>query len=277
MRLPLLLSLALTLAATAAEDTLEPLKRAVADEAARKAAKELPTRYRGIKLAVAPFRNDPGGVVQKSFQDALASRGVFDIVEKSTIRELWEKITGADKDAPITAAKAVELGQSIDAEAVLFGRVETLTIEEGRSSCDVKIRIVWSKDRDTAVKSGDGMFIGRYRADLQKSLVSIPHFQVFMADTDAFPRILIWCVALLIMPFLTLLARETLSQAAPIIPIGIVLLMTALDVGLAVLLMGFAVDSVFKWVLLVAALAISIVYNLFILGKVAQLQLPGRD
>jgi hypothetical protein len=265
------------LAAAAAEDTLEPLKRAVADEAARKAAQDLPSRYRGIKLAIAPFRNDPDGIVAKSFQDALSGRGVFDVVEKSTIRELWEKITGADKDAPVTAAKAVELGTTIGAEAVLFGRVETLTVEDQRSFCDVKVRIVWAKDRDTAVRAGDGMFIGRYQSDLRKSMLSIPHFQVFMTDTDVFPRILIWCVALLIMPFLTLLARETLSQAAPIIPIGIVLLMTALDIGLAVLLMGFAVNSILKWVLLVGALAVSIVYNLFVLGKVAQLQLPGRD
>ena len=53
--------------------------------------------------------------------------------------------------------------------------------------------------------------------------------------------------------------------------------MTGLDMFLALLMMGFEAASVWSWALLVGALALSIFYNLTILAKVAQLQLPGKD
>ena len=153
----------------------------------------------------------------------------------------------------------------------------TLAVDEGRSYADVKIRIVYTKDAGTTQKAGDGLFIGRYQTSLKKSMFSVPYFRVWMYDTSKWVRVLIWCVALLILPFLTLLARESLSQAAPIVPIGLVIVMTGMDMFLALLLMGFEAGSILSWGLLVGALALSIFYNLMILAKVAQLQLPGRD
>lgn len=258
------------LPALAATDTLEPLKKAVAEDAARMASEDMHFRIKGRKLVVAPFRNDPDGIVVAALKERLAAAGHFDIVEAGMLRELWDKIVGNDKEAPITAEKAIELGKKLGAEAVMFGRVETLAVDEGRSICDVKLRIV-------VVSDGEGLFIGRYRTDLEKSVFSIPHFRVWIYDTSIFVRILIWTVALLILPFLTLLARETLQSAAPVVPIAIVLTITVADILLALLLMGFEANSIFKWILLVAALAVSIFYNLMILAKVAQLQLPGKD
>jgi len=262
--------LALLAPAFAATDTLEPLKKAVAEEVARKAADEMHFRIRGRSLVIAPFRNDPEGLVAAAFKEQLSSQGHFNIVEPSMLREAWDKIVGNDKEAPVTADKAIELGKKLGAEAVLFGRVELLAIDEGRSACDVKIRIV-------ETGSGDGIFIGRFRTDLEKSMLSIPHLQVWMYEKSVFIRVLVWVVALLILPFLALLARETLSEAPPVVPIALVLVMTALDIFFALLLMGFEADSIVKWILLVLALAASIFYNLTILAKVAQLQLPGKD
>jgi len=261
----------------AATDTLEPVKKGLAADAARSACEEMRFRIKGRTLAIAPFRNDPEGLVTAAFKEAISSKGDFDVKEPSTWREVWDKIVGNDKDAPLTWKQAVELGTKLDAECVLFGRVETLAVDEGRSYVDVKIRIVYTKDSGTAQKAGDGLFIGRYQTSLKKSMFSMPYFQVWIFDTSRWVRVLIWCVALLILPFLTLLARDSLSQAPPIIPIGLVILMTGMDMFLALLLMGFEAGSILSWLLLVGALAVSIFYNLTILAKVAQLQLPGRD
>lgn len=267
--------LAAILPAVAATDTLAPVKESLARDVAKKACDEMQFRWRGRKLAVAPFRNDPDGLVTTAFKDAISSKGDFEIVAPGTIREIWDKIVGNDKEAPLTAKQAIELGQKLGAECVLFGRVETLAVDEGRSFCDVKIRII-EIDKNAPEKS-NGLFIGRYRTNLEKSLFSVPYFRVWIYDTSKFVRVLIWCVALLILPFLTLLAREHLSQAPPIVPIGLVIVMTGLDMVLALLLMGFEAGSILSWGLLVGALAVSIFYNLTILAKVAQLALPGRD
>ena len=276
MKRLLLLALA-ALPCLAATDTLEPVKKGLAADAARAACEDMRFRIRGRTLAVAPFRNDPEGIVTAAFKEAISSKGDFTVQEPSTWREIWNKIVGSDKDAPLTWKQAVELGTKLDAECVMFGRVETLAVDESQSYADVKIRIVYVKDAGTTQKAGDGLFIGRYQTNLKKSLFSMPYFQVWMVDTSRWVRVLIWCVALLILPFLTLLARESLSQAAPIVPIGLVILMTGLDMFLAVFLMGFQAGSILSWLLIVGALAVSIFYNLTILAKVAQLQLPGRD
>lgn len=272
-----LFAVLLSLPCFAATDTLQPVKEGLARDAARAAIEDMRFRIRGRTLAVAPFRNDPEGIVTAAFKEAISGKGDFEIKEPSTWREVWDKIVGNDKDAPLTWKQAVELGEKLEAECVLFGRVETLAVDEGRSFADVKIRIVYVKDTQAGQKAGDGLFIGRYRTNLQKTLFSMPYFRVWIYDTSRWVRVLIWCVALLILPFLTLLARDSLSQAAPIVPIGLVLLMTGVDMFLALLLMGFEAGSVLSWLLLVGALAVSIFYNLTILAKVAQLQLPGRD
>jgi hypothetical protein len=254
----------------AATDTLEPVRKGLAADVARLAVEDMRFRWTGRTLAVAPFRNDPDGLVAGALKDQLEARGLFDVVEKAAWREWWDALAGNDKDSPVGAATAIEFGKKLEAECVMFGRVEGLVVDEGRSYADVKIRIV-------DVKTGDGVFIGRYRTNLEKSFFSVPYFQVWIYDTSAFVRILIWAVVLLILPFFALLARESLSQAAPAVSIGLMLLLTAADVFLAVLLLGFAVDSILKWGLLVGALAVAIFYNLTILAKVADLRLPGRD
>ncbi|NUN50744.1 MAG: hypothetical protein HUU15_18210 [Candidatus Brocadiae bacterium] len=260
----------LALPLLAATDTLEPVKKGLAADVARLAVEDMRFRWTGRSLAVAPFRNDPDGLVATALTEQLEARGLFDVVEKPTWREWWDKIVGNDKDSPIGADKAIEFGKKLEAECVMFGRVEALVVDEGRSYADVKIRIV-------DVKTGDGIFIGRYRTNLDKSVFSIPYFRVWIYDTSVFVRILIWTVGLLILPFMALLARERLSQSAPIVSIGLMLFMTGVDMVLALLLMGFEADSLLKWGLLVGALAASIFYNLTILAKVADLQMPGRD
>lgn len=272
-----LFAVLLALPCFAATDTLQPVKEGLARDAARAAVEDMRFRIRGRTLAVAPFRNDPEGIVTAAFKEAISGKGDFEIREPSTWREVWDKIVGNDKDAPLTWKQAVELGEKLEAECVLFGRVETMLVEENRSYADVKLRIVYVKDTGVGQKAGDGLFIGRYQTNLKKGLLSLPYFQVWMGETSAWVRVFIWCVALLILPFLTLLARDALSQAAPIVPIGIVLLMTGADLFLALLLMGFQASGILSWGLLVGALAVSIFYNLTILAKVAQLQLPGRD
>lgn len=263
--------------AFAATDTLQPVKEGLANKIASAACSDMRFRIQHRRLCVAPFRNDPEGLVTKAFSDAITGNGNFDLVTKSTIREWWDAIVGNNKDAPLTWKQAVELGNKLDAECVLFGRVESMRVDEGHSECDVSIRIINVKDDPAGMRAGDGIFIGRFRTKIEESFLSGPYFEVWIGSTSLWIRVLIWVVALLILPFLTLLAREHLAQAAPIVPIGLMILITGMDMVLALFMMGFAAKGILAWVLIVGALAVSIFYNLTILAKVAQLQLPGKD
>ncbi|MBI3270306.1 MAG: hypothetical protein HYZ53_14950 [Planctomycetes bacterium] len=273
VRWPLLwvLFLAFGVPASADDPELGPLRQAVAERACASAAEEIRPARPKEELLVCRLRNDRGGKVTELLRTAIAARGKFAVMEPGLVDSLWREL-GLPEDDIKTGEEARRAGSRAGAKAVLLGRLERLTVEEGgNAAIDLRLRIL-------DVETGNGVLVGRYREDLQQGLLSIPHLRAWAYDTALAYRALIWLSILLLLPLFSVLLRRVLDPTAAGVSVLLVLLYTLVDAGAAFLLLAVGLEGLPAGLVCLVAVAVSLFYNLSVGTKIATLEFAaGRS
>lgn len=264
---PLLLAAAA--GAARAADELGPLRAAVAERACDAAVAEMRPARPKDDLLVFRLSNDPTGQVTALLKDRISSRGRFAVMQPGLVERLLGQI-GVEAGEVRSAAEALAAGKKAGAKAVLLGRLDRLSVEEGdQAVIDLKLRIL-------DVETGDGLFVGRYQEGLEKGVLSIPHFRAWMYDTALAYRGLIWLSVTLLLPLLSLLLRRMLDPKAPGVNVVLVALYTLIDAGVGFGLLGFSIPDPQTGIILLVATGVALFYNLSVCAKIAVLELHSR-
>jgi hypothetical protein len=252
-------------AVIAQEEKYEPLLESSAEEVAKNVAEEIRYGNPKAKLVILPLLNDNRSLtVTNSIRSQIASSGKLIVVEKAGF---WQRVkeffTSRDPLAETarSASEAIQIARETDADFVLFGVVEKRQPKPERYELEIKVRIVH-------IRTGDGILAGQYSNALEKGVLSLPYYRVWLYDKSTFLKILVWLIFMMVLPFVVLLFKEVAYGSRPLIPVIFVVAFTGLDVLLAYALAGFEFATLWSIMLFVLALAASIFWNLFIMNKI---------
>jgi hypothetical protein len=233
------------------------LRRILADRVLDEAIRDIERRVirHGIKkrLAVLDFDGDHNGFIADQIRSRLRKRGW--LVESRT--SAWKKaLEAAGISGPTTSsAQAAKVADQLDAGAAVFGRVEEFSSDGARGAVRVELALA-------EAKSGDELARKQYAALWPGGSLDR------VASIGAGWRLLIWLGVALVLPLTAYpLARAALDQESNLLTFLLLFAMTALDVIAALVLLGFAVRTVWIALLVVGALAASGLYNYLILNS----------
>lgn len=249
------------------EEKYVELVREAAQAVADQALEEMRFAATNKSFLSLPLAGDSRGIVTEVLASRIAGSGKFKRVERTTWDELREKLGLAEKVRAVTTSKeAIRIASDYGADYVLFGRaaIGARSRRKGKIDLEVRFRIV-------NVETGKGIFIGTYRTREEAGPLSITRQRMWIQDTSAVGRGIVWLIVMLSIPFVVLLFREVLGGSKPLLPVMLVVGFTGIDLLFAFVLMGFEIDGITKAGLFVVALASALFWNLFVVSKVGQL------
>ncbi len=219
----------------------------VLDELIRDVERRIIKREIKKRIAVLDLDGDHHGFIADRIRSRLRQRGWLVEPRKSAWRKALE---AAGISGPATSsAQAAEVAEQLDAGAAVFGRVEEFSDDGTHGAVRLQIALA-----DAA--TGDELARTHYAAVWPAGSLDR------VASIGAGWRLLIWLAVALALPLAAYpVARAALEQESNLFTFLLLFAMTALDVLAALVLLGFAVRTVWIALLVLAALAASGLYN----------------
>ncbi len=236
---------------------VDTLRRLLADRVLDEVIADLERRYirREIrkKLAVLDFAGERGDYIADLLRKRLRRKGMLIESRKSAFRKALE--TAGLSGATNSSRKAAKVAKELGADAAIFGRVEEFS-RDGKHGA-VRLEVALAE-----AESGNEVSRARYASVWPASSLDR------LATLGSGWRLLIWLGVAVMLPLAAFpLARATLERESNLLAFLLLFAMTALDVVVALVLLGFLVRSIWPALLVVGAFGASAVYNYLVLNS----------
>jgi len=215
--------------------------------------------------AILHFDNDPTAFFTDQLRATIEQRGILDLPNRSLIEKI-RNLLNLRHSSYGTLQQALNRGNSLNANAVLFGSIHSFETYPGGVKIDIVVNLA-----DT--KTGEIIFSRRYTKDTAISPVNTARIEENIKSVPWFKRLLGWLVIILLLPvfsisFIRIIIRKK-SNAAN----GFVLIVyTTVDAILAYLLVGAAFHSWLRVLVFLIAIGIAFAYNVRIMTFAAKLE-----
>lgn len=236
---------------------VDTLRRVLADRVLDEVIQDIEHRYirKEIdkRLAVLDFDGERGGTIADLLRKRLRRKGALVEQRKSTLRKALDKAgLSGTTDSP---EKAARVAKELGADAAVFGRVDEFSRSGDRGAVQVEVVLA---DAD----SGEEVVRESYAAVWPANVLDR------LATFGAGWRLLIWLGLAVFVPLAAYpVARAALEQESNGLTFLLLVALTALDVTLALLMLGFSVRTVWAAMLVIGAFAASGVYNYLVLNS----------
>ncbi len=226
------------------------LQRQLAERAFRKAIDDIPAELAGKRVALPMLAGDESGYLERVLRDRIRSSGRVRLAYAETHR----KITYGSH-AVGSLARALWFAKTLNTDLVLYG--EATEFSSNNRGCRLTFDIHLAE-----VKHGKVVYSRGYNETLDGSIAP---WRARAADSASSLRIWVWLGFAALLPMATSrLIRYFTAQNSVLINLSFLAVYTGFDIGFAVLLTGLWIVSAWTWILLLAALSISITYNYWI-------------
>lgn len=237
------------------------LQRQLAERAFRKAINDIPAELAGKRVALPMLAGDESGYLERVLRDGIRSSGRVRLAYAETHR----KITYGTH-AVGSLARALWFAKTLNADLVLYGEATEFSSSDRGSRLKFDIHLA-------EVKRGKVVYSRAYNETLEGSIAP---WRARAADSASGLRMWVWLGFAALIPMATApLIRYFTAKNSVFINLSFLAVYTALDIGFAVLLTGLWIVSAWTWILLLAALSLSVTYNYWIATLIENLAPPA--
>jgi len=236
-------------------EKVDTLRRVLADRVLDKVIADIERRVVRHevrkKLAVLDFDGEHGRYMADRLRQLLRRKGMLVEQRSSTLSKAFDKLglSGTVDSAESAGKIARELG----AGAAVYGRVEEFSRDANSGAVQVNVALAEADSQNELVR---GSYAAVWPANVLDRVTTF----------GAGWRLLIWLGLAVVVPLAAYpIARATLEQESNALTFLLLFALTALDVALALLLLGFSVRTVWAAMLVCGALGSSGVYNYLVL------------
>ena len=240
------------------------VRQELADDAITKIVEEIRTHRGDLHdVALLHFCNDSSDYFTNTLRSVIERQGTLEL-QDFTLMEKIRSPLNLRHPCYSSREEAIEAGQSLGVEGVLYGSLTAFESYPGGSKIEVEVDLV-------DVGSGMTVFTDTYRYESGSLNLGV------IADvSQAFPwfkRLFGWAIAVLLLPVFTIgFIRATVrkeSNRSNAFALGIY---TVVDAMLAWLLIGGAIGSWFSVLVFVVAVAAACLYNIKIMAFAVRLE-----
>jgi hypothetical protein len=229
------------------------VRRIMANRAAREIVLDLQKRYPNASFVVFDFAGDYNGYMAEQLRAEL--RRVGKVVAAPASRVTKAIAALRPRDGMATPEEAAGEARKLDADVAVYGRIDEFDRLGRRGSLRMDVR---------AAEAATGEETVQRALAVEWPATSMDRVVMLGAGW----RLLIWIGAALVLPLLAYpLARATLERESNALTFSLLAGLTVLDIAVALLMLGFAVYSVWTALLVIAAFLVGAAYNYIVLNS----------
>ena len=237
---------------------VDTLRRVLADRVLEEVIQDLERRVVRHeirkRLAVLDFGGEHGGTLSRLLRRRLRKKGwKIESHKKSSFKKALEAagLSGATD----SAAKAAQVAAKLGADAAVFGRVEEFSRDGAHGEVRLEVALA-------GAESGDELSRATYAAVWPAGTLDR------IRTLGAGWRLLIWLGVAVVLPLAAYpLARAALDRESNLLTFLLLAVITAANVTVALVLLGFSVRTVWAALLVVGACGASALYNYLVLNS----------
>jgi len=254
-------------------DNLGPQKPEIGPERQKLADQLIPTIIEDIRLSrqdirqvtLLHFANDPTDYFTNKLRSVLEQRGVLDLGDRSFEEKLRGTLRIRHRSYTVID-EAIAKGRERGTEGVLYGEIYAFESFPGGVKLDVEVNLVNVANRQT-------VFAKRYNLEAPPRIFAPEDMQKAVRSFPWFKRLLGWLIIVLLLPvfsigFIRTMVRKESNRANAFV----LFVYTIIDVLIAWLMVGAALNSWFRVVVFVLAVGVAFSYNVRVMTFAMKLE-----